>query len=171
MAIALLHSTGEPEIDRILSGVVTYPDPDDEFYGYTRDGMRGLHGWAGPGTKALVGGATMAATTLVALATGHCAVRSGESVAAYRARVGDEWAGFLDELYARCKREWGYREPTAIRDRRRLRALCRRMLAFENYYLEACEGPLLTSRQSSDPRVARLADQALVRLGQSAAGG
>jgi len=114
---------------------LTYPDADGEFFGYERDGLRGLHGWSGSGTKALLGGLTLAATTLVAIQAGVGVASRRESVLAYSALVGGEWSAFLLEVYARCRGEWGYLIPESSADRAQLREMCRRVVAFENHYV------------------------------------
>jgi hypothetical protein len=115
-----------------------YPDPNSEFYGYERNGLRSLDGWDQTGTKALVGGITLAATTLVGIRAGVVIVRSADSVTAYRDHIGDNWTAWLAQLYLCCKQRWNYRIPQAAADRQELRELCRQTLDFENHYLQEC---------------------------------
>jgi pimeloyl-ACP methyl ester carboxylesterase len=51
----------------VLVYPLAYPDPDDEFYGYTRLGIRLPDGDYAPGTRSLVGTVTMAAMVLAQL--------------------------------------------------------------------------------------------------------
>jgi hypothetical protein len=41
----------------------------------------------------------------------------------------------VEQVYTLCRNRWGYRVPSAQDDRRQLRLLCERALAFENYFL------------------------------------
>ncbi len=149
---------GQPPV---LTFPLSYPEPDAEFYGYDRNGRHALHGWDGSGLKALVGGTSLAATTIVALSTGHCAVTSGESITAYRRLIGDEWADLLDEIYERCKQSWAYRIPEQVDDRQHLRELCGRVLAFENHYLVLCRDWLLKQLKSGNEDIKLAAVQIL----------
>jgi predicted nucleotidyltransferase len=76
-----------------------YPDPAGEFFGYERNGARSLSGWDLAGTKALVGGVTLAATTLVSLGSGIPIVRSSDAVQAYAQHIGDAHSDWLVRVY------------------------------------------------------------------------
>ena len=145
----------------VLTFPLSYPEPDAEFYGYDHNGLHSVHGWDGSGLKALVGGTSLAATTIVALSTGHCAVRSDESITAYGQLIGDGWADLLEEIYERCKKRWSYRIPEQVDDRKHLSELCRRVLAFENHYLGLCRDWLLKQLKSGNEDIKLSAVQIL----------
>jgi hypothetical protein len=155
------HSRGT---NGTLTFPLDYPDPSGEFYGYEQRGYRGLDGWQGAGTKALVGGTTLAATALVAMATGYCAVRQHESVLAYGSLVDDEWTRLIAEIYAACRLEWFYAVPSVREDRKRLRELCRSVLDFENHYLRVCRWHALQLARSDDLRLGEYARRFFTRV-------
>lgn len=111
-----------------LAVPLSYPDPAGEFFGYERHGLRSFAGWDLPGTKAVVGGATLAATTLVAITTGQGIVRAGDAITAYRASIRDDWSAWLEQLYECCKRSWAHQILAGAEERRQLRELCRQAL-------------------------------------------
>lgn len=120
---------------------LAYPDAAGEFYGYDRDGT----------TKELVLATMWAATCLVALEAGQYVARKGDAPGQYRRHVGDAWTPFVEEVYGRCRTAWRYRIPADAADRRALRDLCGRTLAFENHYLAAYRAYLLAHlRQERD---------------------
>jgi len=131
---------------RILQGVedldrVDYPDPDDEFFGYTR---KRLGAWYPTevisGLKEWVATATRIARALVAIQAGRYVGGKGEAIATYRAHIGGEWGEYLSTLYQKGKIEWGYRVPEDEIDRNLLRDLCRRFLALEKHFLTVESG-------------------------------
>ena len=81
--------------------------------------------------------------------TGHCAASKGEAVRLFREQIGDVWAAFVSEVYATGKDMWGYLIPEDDEQRRHLRALRGRALAFENYHLSVCRNYLLSQLQST----------------------
>jgi hypothetical protein len=127
-----------------------YPDPGGEFYGYDT-----LGGSLAPekiaDTKMLVHCAGFAATCLIALDAGRIVVKKSDWLPLYQTTVNDEWTGFLTSLYEQCKTAWGYRIPEHATERALLRELCRRMLAFENHYLERYCRYLLGELASLEP--------------------
>ncbi len=141
----------------ILRGVerldvpLTYPDPQGEFFGY--DTIR-IPEWYPPGTvcgvKELVTTASRLARASLALRAGRYSGSKGGSVTAYRAYIGDEWSDLLDALYQHGKLRWGYALPTSPEERRLLRDLCQRMLAFENDFLARYRTYLLGLLRSGD---------------------
>jgi predicted nucleotidyltransferase len=50
---------------------LSYPDPNGEFFGYERRGYHDLDGWISAGTKAFIGGMTLAASVIVAIRAGE----------------------------------------------------------------------------------------------------
>ena len=124
--------------DGPLTYPLTYPDPNDEFFGYAT--VR-IPEWYPPetaqGVKELVTTCTRLARAHLALRAGRYTGSKGGSVAEYRATFGaeDKWSSLLTQLYANGKLRWGYAIPTEAQDRQLLRDLCQRMLAFENDFL------------------------------------
>jgi hypothetical protein len=141
-----------------------YPDPEGEFFGYERRGFRDLDGWRLPGTKALVNGLTLAASTIVGIRTGHGVVSRRESVTAYRERIGDQWTGLLEEIYDQCRTRWGYLVPEDAADRARLRRLCEQVLPFENHYLQVCREHLTRQLSGDDHAMREPAGETLRQL-------
>src|SRR5262245_55632125 len=85
-------------------------------------------------SRMLVAIVSRVATALVALRAGQYAGSKQESAQLYRTFINDEWADLVEQVYECCKRRWGYRVPRDAGDRAQLHELCRRALAFENYF-------------------------------------
>ena len=114
---------------------LAYPEPDDELYGY---GRRGVHGPEGPevqGTRGLIGVAYSIVLGRLGMDAARYIAGKAEAFALYGERYDDEWAGLANQIWERCRQDWQYRIPAAERDREELRAMCRRLLAWENFYL------------------------------------
>jgi len=164
----LMHSmylvTGR---ERGLSALVyplEYPDPRSEFYGYDRDAKPRPDRTTACGTRGLVTGAGWYATALTALKARQYVLRKRDAPRLYQQYVGDEWAPFLDTLYARCRSESRYQLPTQAIDREALCELCARYLAFENHFLSTYKDFVLSELQGDDELAARQALRALHRL-------
>jgi hypothetical protein len=127
--------------------------------------LRSLEDWNQPGTKALVGGITFAATTLVGMRAEIGVVRSSDSVNAYQTCVGDSWTNWLTELYEGCKRRWAYQIPEQVEDWRQLREICRQTLDFENYFLIECRRHLLEQTREAAPARRTVATNCLQVIG------
>lgn len=128
-----------------------YPDPAAEFYGYDQPRLPHRQESA-PNMKALVATACWIATVIVGLRAGRTVAAKSASVRLYQELIGDEWAGWLEALYEWGNRRWSYLIPEAPSERRLLRDLCARMLAFENVYLTLYRDYLLAQlrRGSAD---------------------
>ncbi len=157
-----------------LTYPLDYPDPHGEFYGYDHNTKPQPDGTMTRGTRGLVTGAGWYATAMIALGTGQYVLRKRDVPDCYRQYVGDEWAPFLDTLYARCRDEWRYQLPERADDRDILRDLCdlcERYLAFENYFLSAYKDFVLSDLRGNDelaaPNVARAAALAIQRRGHA----
>jgi len=129
-----------------------YPDPEGEFYGY--DTIH-IAEWYPPGTergvKELVTTATRIARAQLALRLGRYAGSKGGSAADYSQHIHDEWSELPQTLYTQGKLRWGYAVPAEADERRALRALCERMLGFENDFLARYRDYLLGLLSSADP--------------------
>ena len=114
---------------------IDYPDPTGAFYGYDHRSARLPDGRTVPTTRDLIRVVGWAATALVALRASHYVARKRDCHVLYRTCIGDEWADLLDDIYARCRGEWGYLVPDDPQQRRDLRDICARALGFENHFL------------------------------------
>ena len=127
----------------VLQYPLGYPDARGDFLGYDRAAVKCRDGVSRPSTKDLVRIVTGAASAIAAWRGDRYVVSKSQSVAAYRDVVGGAWAGFVEEIDARCRAEWTYLVPEQPAARQRLRALCERALAFENHFLECLRDFLL----------------------------
>lgn len=145
---------------------LAYPDPNGEFYGYAQDEILAWHPDClhGGGTQELVVSTGWAATTLLALRAGRVASSRSEAFRLYEECFGDEWAGFLREVYHTCKLQWGYQVPASSGDRAHPRELCRRTLAFENHVLSVYRGYLLEELRAEDTQRRRFAAERLAEF-------
>lgn len=146
---------------------VVYPlrhlDPDGPFFGFDQWLIPGPDGADVPSTKLLVATVGWSATALIALRAGVYVRDKAACVELYREHVGDEWTDLVTQVYDLCRNAWRYFVPTGADDRRRLRALCDRALAFQNHYLELYREYQLGELESGDPERRQLAVR---RLGQ-----
>lgn len=135
----------------VLCYPLTYPDSKSEFYGYER---KRISEWypseIDQGTKEFVTGVLRTATAMIALKAGQYVGSKRDSVRLYREYVHDEWTDYIEMLYQKGKREWGYLIPTAYADQCLLRSLCQHTLEFENYYFSLYRAYLLDLLQSTD---------------------
>lgn len=144
-------------IAHILRGVerleypLSYPDPEGEFYGY--DTIH-IPEWypaeTERGVKELVTTATRIARAQLALQAGRYAGSKGGSAADYNQHIHDAWSDLPQALYTQGKLRWGYAVPAEADERRALRALCKRMLGFENDFLARYRDYLLALLRSAD---------------------
>ena len=143
---------------------VDYPDPAGEFYGYDRWTVRGVDGAAQPGTKHLVATVGRIAAALLALGpacTPGASATASSGIAPTSTTNGPNWWGRSTRY---CRNWWGYLIPADAADRRRLRALCQRALAFENHFLAVYKPYLLAELRGGQREDIRA--HVLERLGQ-----
>jgi hypothetical protein len=133
-----------------VSLLLDFPDPTDEFYGYTNRTVHLADGQEVPCTRNLVRTTGWAATALLALQAGRYAGRKRECSRLYREQIGDEWASLLEEISTFCRDEWQYLIPTEPQARRRLRAVCERTLLFERHFLLLYKPFLLAQLRSTE---------------------
>ncbi|HLI50652.1 MAG TPA: hypothetical protein VKU87_02580 [Thermomicrobiaceae bacterium] len=129
-----------------------YPDPDDLFYGYARRPIRLSDGSFAASTRDLVRVSGWIATALVAHRASRYVSRKRDCHREYRYAIGDQWSNLLDDIYERCRTDWGYLIPAGSEDRRRLRTICRQMLGFENHFLTIYRDLLLQQLRERAPR-------------------
>lgn len=142
---------------------VDYPDPNAEFYGYDRRTVRLAGGREAPSTRDLIRLVGWAATALIARKAGRYVARKRDCHVLYRELIGGEHAGLLDDLYALCRGRWQYLIPDDPAERRGLRDICARTLAFENDFLLEYRAFLLGELRGADAEGRRMALEALER--------
>jgi hypothetical protein len=123
--------------DNLPALPLAYPHPGDEFFGYTRVRIAGWYpAGVSVGTKELVAAATRIAAAQVAAVSELYVPGKRQAVSLYRQRVGQPWAAWLEQILEECQQRWHYAVPVSAAERAALRALCARMLAFENAFVE-----------------------------------
>ena len=140
-----------------------YPNPGDEFYGYANREVELPDGTEVPSTRDLIRVTGWMATAVVAHAAGRYVARKRDCHASYRRFIGDEWAPLIEEIYYLCRGEWGYLVPDEAEGRRRLQAICRRTLEWENHFLRIYKRFLVSELGSSGGQDV---DRALWLLGE-----
>lgn len=145
--------------------MLTYPlehiDPTGEWLGFDRMEIPGAGGASTGSTKLLVATVCWTATGLIAMRAGVYVPDKAAAVAAYQEHVADEWNGLVVRVYELCRDRWHYRIPTGSRDRRELRDLCERALAFQNHFLRCYREFQLAELRSGAPERQALAAQRL----------
>jgi len=141
-----------------------YPDPNGEFYGYERWGTYLGERNFGSGVRSLTTSVTLMASVCVMLQAGQQVGSKQDSIHAYQTYVGDEWTEFIQQVYAKCREAWQYQLPKNARERREFRRLCKRMLDFENHFLNHCRDSVLNDLKSSEHAVQETALYRLRRI-------
>lgn len=121
---------------------LAYPDPDDEFFGYTR--IRATVWYpAGvvAGTKELVAAVGWIATAVIAQETGTIITTRSQAVKQYQTEIGGEWADYIARVYERCGQQWRYAIPKSLNELRELQSICSQFRDFVNFYLAAYTKP------------------------------
>ncbi len=136
---------------------LAYPDPSGEFYGYDRRKLRLPDGEEVNCTRDLIRLTGWSATALLAYRAGRYVTRKSECHVAYRESFQDEWGQLLEDIYVYCRNKWHYLLPTDPAERRKLRQICVRTLAFENYFLLVYKEFLLSELQAEDVEGKRMA--------------
>jgi hypothetical protein len=134
----------------VVAPPLDYPDPAADFFGYTQRTVRVPTGTAVASTRNLIRVTGWIATALLAWRTRVYVARKSDCHHLYRHHIGDEWAPFLEDLYSRCRRAWGYLIPTDAAERHELRDLCVRALQFENHFLRLYRDYVLTQLGTDD---------------------
>jgi hypothetical protein len=142
-----------------------YPDPADEFFGYTGRLLRAPDGTPTPSTKRLVHASGYIATALVAIRTDSFVADKRSAVVEYRARIDDMWAEHLEAVQYYCRVQWGYGVPETPADRAILRQLCRRQLEFENHFLAIYKDYLQQEQEAFDEPARQFARERLLKFG------
>ncbi len=157
----LIKLFGRPEVVRYP---LSYPDADDEFYGYLRRPLRLPDGREVACTRDLIRATGWAATALLAWRAGVYVGSKRDCHILYRQHIGGEWADLLTDIYELCARRWRYLIPDAPEERQQLRAICAVTLGFENDFLLACREYMLAELRSGEPERTSAARHALALL-------
>ncbi|GHO95589.1 hypothetical protein KSF_056370 [Reticulibacter mediterranei] len=148
----------------VIQYPLDYPDPLDEFYGYDRRKLRLPDGKEVNCTRDLIRLTGWSATALLAYRAGRYVTRKSECYRAYQESFQDEWGQLLEDIYIYCRGKWHYLLPADHAERRKLREICARTLAFENYFLLVYKEFLLSELQAEDVEGRRMALWVLDRI-------
>ena len=136
---------GNPEF---LVFPLNYPDPVGEFYGYDTREARAADNSMHPGTKEIINCVGKSALAIIALKANVYVNDKNDCLKQYLTRINDEWTDLIQDVYAKCRRAWGYCVPEDAEDRKQLINICERTLAFENYFLSLYKDFLLAELKS-----------------------
>jgi hypothetical protein len=114
------------------------PDPDDEFFGYTRDHR----------TKLIVSIATWIGTGIVAMRSKNRCLAAKEQVIEALSSVEPSLAHWISQIVGQCRTQWGYAVPAATPARAVLRDICARLHTLEQEYFRDYSALPGTSRRS-----------------------
>lgn len=134
-----------------LTTPLDYPDPTDEFYGYTRRLTRLPDGRMVAGTRDLMRAVGWMATALVAYQARQYVATKRACATTYCEYIGDQWCNLLDDMAEWVRAAWQYCIPDTPEDRARLRMICARTLAFENHFLALYRTYALSELRSDSP--------------------
>ena len=130
-----------------------YPDPADEFYGYTYKN----------GTTVFASVVGAGATAIVASRARKYVFTKNDSLKLYKKYINDEWTTLLEAVFGTIRKQWEYQIPESKAERQQLRAICRQALAFENHFLIIYRDFLLTELCDAEDKNKLLA---VKRLGE-----
>jgi hypothetical protein len=148
-----------------LPDPLDYPEPTDEFFGYTGRLLRAPDGKLTPSTKRVVHASGYIATALVALRTSSFVADKRTAVVEYCTQINDIWAEHLEAIQHYCRVQWGYRVPEVPADRAILRQLCQRQLDFENHFLSIYKDYLRHEQETVDEAARQFARERLLKIG------
>jgi predicted nucleotidyltransferase len=134
----------------VVTYPLAYPDQDGEFYGYDQRKLRLADGSEVHCTRDLIRLVGWSATAILAFKAGQYVVRKSDCQRLYTDYIADEWTATLYDTYTLCRGRWHYLIPDDQGERRLLRLICSRVLAFENHFLLIYKDFLLHELQSDD---------------------
>jgi predicted nucleotidyltransferase len=135
---------------QIVTYPLAYPDPDGEFYGYDNRTMLLPDGREVKCTRNLIRTIGWIASALLAYKAGTMLAKKSECYKAYGAYLDAEGAQLLQDIYEHCRERWHYFIPESVEERRVLRDMCERTLAFENRFLATYKQFLLEELHSNN---------------------
>lgn len=133
-----------------VAAPLTFPNPDDPFYGYAARPIQLPDGTTIPTTRNLIRVTGWIATARIAYEAQEYVVRKRACVSTYRETIGDGWSNLLDTIDQRCRQTWQYRIPGGAEEQAELRAIAMQVLAFENHFLGVYRQFLLDELSSAD---------------------
>jgi hypothetical protein len=148
----------------VITYPLDYPEPAAEFYGYDARKLRLANGQEVNCTRDLIRLVGWSATAIIAFKAGRYTVRKSDCHKIYQECFQDEWGQFLQAIYEQCRGRWNYLIPEESEERKMLRSLCQRTLAFENHFLNIYKEFLLLEFQHADEQALL---QALWVLGEN----
>ena len=134
----------------IITYPLDYPAPSAEFYGYDARKLRLSDGQEVNCTRDLIRLVGWSATAIIAFKAGRYVARKSDCHKIYQECFQDGWDQLLQDLYAQCRGRWNYLIPEDSEERKMLRAICERTLAFENHFLCIYKKFLLAEFPSAD---------------------
>jgi predicted nucleotidyltransferase len=134
----------------ILIYPLDYPDPSAEFYGYDARMLRLPDGREVNCTRDLIRLVGWSATAIIAFKAARYVARKSDCHKIYQECFQDEWGQFLQDMYEQCRSRWNYLIPENGEERKILRSLCQRTLAFENHFLNIYKQFLLSEFLHAD---------------------
>ncbi len=137
----------------LLTYPLDYPDPTAEFYGYDARIFRLPDGQEVNCTRDLIRLVGWSATAIIAFKADRYVARKRDYHKIYQECFQDEWGQFLQDIYEQCRSRWNYLIPKDAEDRKLLRVLCQRTLAFENHFVSIYKEFLLSEFQHADEQV------------------
>lgn len=129
---------------------ITFPQPDDPFYGYAARPMHVADGTEIRTTRNLIRITGWIATARIAHQAQSYVVEKRSCVTTYRARIGDEWTDLLETIDRRCRQAWQYRIPESNEEQKELRTIGHHVLAYENHFLNVYKQFLLQELTGND---------------------
>jgi hypothetical protein len=104
------------------------------------------------------------AAVMVATVSEERAGGKGQAFELFARVVGGSWAGFVGDIFEQGKLRWQYRVPEAPSEREALRALCRRMVGFENHAVLIYRGFWERQAQSEEAGARHWAEERRMRV-------
>jgi predicted nucleotidyltransferase len=134
----------------VITYPLDYPNPSAEFYGYDARKLRLSNGQEVNCTRDLIRLVGWSATAIIAFKAGRYVARKSDCHKIYQECFHDEWGQLLQAIYEQCRGRWNYLIPEDSEERKMLRSLCQRTLAFESHFLSTYKEFLLLEFQHAD---------------------
>lgn len=120
----------------VLEHPLQYPDPTDQFYGYTvKRAVPWYPAEVLAGTKEFVATICWVATALLAFEAEVFVPSRSDCLTLCHQHLDRETANYINDVYQLCKLTWDYQLPSGAEERQQLSDLCKRALPFFNDYL------------------------------------
>lgn len=119
---------------------LSYPDENDDFYGYLRmdetpaGAQPNEDKFASASTKPLISLMTWLGTATAAQIDSTTMVGNKNQCIKALSNAAPDKGEELSYIFDKCRRQWGYKVPEQHADRQELRRICRRALDWENDY-------------------------------------